>query len=505
MQGRRVALPPQSLPHSSSVLSRALRVVGDSFCDLRGGSRAIDWRIVAAFVIVNSIVAVNAFLHDPRVGYDRRSHFAYIEALSELRLVTLEDSEEYFSPPLPYLVPGLLVRAGVPLFDAARAGQWANLGLSIGVTILLLMGAAAIGESPALRVAALAFLGSLPVYYRTFAFVRGEPYLVFFTMWAVYLVARILSQDRWDYSDAAALGIALGLVLLSRQSGLSVVLAAALFLGWISLRSPAKRGRILGWLGLALSVMLIVAGWFYFHLWRQAGTVLAFNKERASDFSLRNQPLSFYFGIGGEDLFTHPIRPAFEGQFMPIFYSDAWGDYWGYFSVYGRDTRTETYLAGVELYNRVARGNDPTWLETNLGSMSEFLGRVNRIALYPTFLGLASAIYGSLLALGVVGSPHRSRTIRGFASFLLLTLMLTALGYLLALILYPSPLRGDTIKATYLLHLAPYLALLFGLLAVWLEQRSRSILTGTLLLLCLVDLHNLPVMITHYPLAGLGG
>ena len=460
---------------------------------------------MAAIVIVNSIVAINSGFHDPRVGYDRRSHFAYIEALSELRLVTLEDSEEYFSPPLPYLLPGLLVRAGVPLFDAARAGQWANLALSLGVTMLLLMTGAAISDSPVVRLAALALLGSFPVYYRTFAFVRGEPYLVFFTMLTVYLIARAQSQGRWDPSGAAALGIALGLVLLSRQSGLSVVLAAALFIGWRWLRSPGMRGRILGWLGLALCLSFIVAGWFYFHLWKQTGTALAFNRDRASGFSLGNQPLSFYLGVGGGRLFTHPVRPSFEGQFIPIFYSDVWGDYWGYFSVYGKDLRTQTYLSGLELYNNSAVGIEDGWLATNFDTMPGFLGRVNRVALYPTFLGLAGAGYGLLLALGRARGTAGSRASPGIVGFLLLALGLTALGYVFVLILYPSPLRGDTIKATYVLHVAPCLALLFGLLAARLEQKNPRLVSWMLALLCLVDVHNLPAMITHYPLMGLNG
>ena len=89
--------------------------------------------------------------------------------------------------------------------------------------------------------------------------------------------------------------------------------------------------------------------------------------------------------------------------------------------------------------------------------------------------------------------------------FLLSALMLTALGYVFALILHPSPLRGDTIKATYILHVAPCLALLFGLLAARVEQKHRTLFSSMLVLLCLVDLHNLPAMITHYPLLGLGG
>jgi 4-amino-4-deoxy-L-arabinose transferase-like glycosyltransferase len=393
----------------------------------------------------------------------------------------------------------------LPLFNAARGGQWVNLGLSIGVTLFLLMAGAAVSESPALRLAALALLGSLPVYYRTFAFVRGEPYLAFFATVTVYLVARIYRQPTWNMSQAAALGLCLGLVLLSRQSGISLVLAVALFLVWLWVRSPDRRARILSWLGLALSVALVVAGWFYFHLWWQAGTVLAFNKEQAPSFSLGNQPLGFYFGIGGGELFTHPFRPSFNGQFVPIFYSDVWGDYWGYFSVYGRDVQTRTHLAGVDLYNRTARGDIPAWLETNLTTMPAFLGRVNKVALYPTLLGLAGMGYGFLLSLGLAGRTSASRTTRGLAAFLLVVLLLTAIGYVYAVILYPSPLRGDTIKATYLVHVAPCVALLFGLLAARVERRHRRVFAWGLILLCLVDLHNLPVMITHFPLTALGG
>lgn len=79
---------------------------------------------------------------------------------------------------------------------------------------------------------------------------------------------------------------------------------------------------------------LLVAGWFYVHLWSQAGTVLAFNKEAAPGFSLRNHPLNSCFGIGGGDLFTHPLRLSFEGQTVPISHSDLWGNDWGTSSAY---------------------------------------------------------------------------------------------------------------------------------------------------------------------------
>jgi hypothetical protein len=120
-------------------------------------------------------------------------------------------------------------------------------------------------------------------------------------------------------------------------------------------------------------------------------------------------------------------------------------------------------------------------------------------------LALAGISYGFLLSVGLAGRPSACCTTRGLTAFLLVVLLLTAIDYVYVVILYPSPRRGDTIKATYLVHVAPCVALLFGLLAARVERRHRRVFAWALILLCLVDLHNLPVMITHFPLTGLGG
>ena len=55
-------------------------------------------------------------------------------------------------------------------------------------------------------------------------------------------------------------------------------------------------------------------------------------------FSLNNQNLSFYIPNLSqlEFLFTKPIRPNLNNQFISILYSDLWGDYWGYFTFTSR-------------------------------------------------------------------------------------------------------------------------------------------------------------------------
>jgi hypothetical protein len=99
----------------------------------------IDVRPVAVFLVINGLVFVNACLHDPTIGYDNRSFFNYIETLSNLRLVTSHDSREFFSPPLPFALPALLMAtSGMDIVPAVKVGQFLNVGLSLGLTWYLL-------------------------------------------------------------------------------------------------------------------------------------------------------------------------------------------------------------------------------------------------------------------------------------------------------------------------------------------------------------------------------
>lgn len=66
--------------------------------------------------------------------------------------------------------------------------------------------------------------------------------------------------------------------------------------------------------------------------------------------------------------------------------------------------------------------------------------------------------------------------------------------------MYPNPGKGDTIKATYVLSIFPFIAVCVGLFFERIEQRSRFITNFLLGAVLLVAIHNLPAMVTHYPL-----
>ena len=179
-------------------------------------------------------------------------------------------------------------------------------------------------------------------------------------------------------------------------------------------------------------------------------------------------PLSFSVGV--ENLFTTPVRDALPDQVISIFYSDTWGDYWGYF------------LTGRS--------------EQSLG-MRRYLGRVNLLSLLPTAVFLAG------FGLGVYAlfrSSFRMRETDGGAAFGLLSLLVawSLIGYSYFLATMPNTGHGVGVKAAYMLQIFPFAAILAAGALELAEQKSRRVYRCALALLVCVALHNVPAMITHY-------
>ena len=89
---------------------------------------------------------------------------------------------------------------------------------------------------------------------------------------------------------------------------------------------------------------------------------------------------------------------------------------------------------------------------------------------------------------------------RVICAFLLLTIITTMAGYFWFLIMYPNPGKGDTIKATYVLQIYPFIAILAGILLEYVKTRSQLFYRLGLCGLCLTFVHNFMAMLTHYRL-----
>ena len=457
--------------------------------------------LVVIFLVINGLVLLNACLHDPGIGYDAHRHHQYIQALSKFRPVTPGDSDEFFSPPLPYIVPAVLLAIpGIDLFWALKLGQLFNVVLSVGLTFYLLKTCRLISEQPVLRLGTLVSLGILPVYYKTFAFVRGEPYVAFFAVVILYYMGAFLLKKHFTLVDASILGTAMGLCALSRQWGILLFPAVFLSMGLQWLRSPEQRHTILRTFLICLVLIALLSGWFYLMLNLKYGSMTAFNNEPETSFSFKNQPLEFYTGFSRKLLFTSPIRPNFPNQFFPIFYSELWGDYWGYFSVYGLDINTQTFLDGKKIAELYSNDTAPGQVKSNYRTIGAYLGRVNLIGLFPSTLAIAALMFALFRILKRNYHTAFITCRKEILTFVLLAIATTIGGYFWFLIMYPNLEKGTTIKATYVLHIFPYIALLIGDLIEHIKRMQHVLSRLILILFCLISVHNVRVMVTNYSL-----
>lgn len=489
----------------------------------RAAGGQVNRALVALFLLINAIVALNAIIHHPMIGYDGVGHLRYVGALAEGRIPTHEDTKEFFTPPLPFVVPALayaIIRepctaAGVGsewdissippcLVVAGKVGQAQNVVVSLVLTFTLLkLSELLVPGSAIFKSSALALVGSLPVYYKTFAFVRSEPLLVALVLIALYQVlAMLMGAKRCTLLNTVILGVVLGFVVLSRQWGFFLLPGVALVPLLLALKEGRRALPLAGAVAASFVIAALVGGWFYVLNQVRYGTVAAFNRQADEHFSFANQPPEFYVGTGGEALFREPIRPAFPNQLFPTFYSDTWGDYWCYFSVTGCGSR---------------RGFDESI--SNLEQMKGYLGRVNLVSLAPTALLGAGFLVGMVLVIKSFlpltrffqrGSSapaaqeaaqkthqHNHHTTIAFAA-LQVVVVVSLLGYGWFLISFPSLGKGDTIKASYMLQVFPLLALLASVLVERLHRLHRAFSAAVLLLLGAVFLHTLPAMVSRY-------
>lgn len=456
----------------------------------------VDFLLLAIFVLVNGLVLINSILHNPEMGYDADDHLAYMQVLP-YRLPYEDDTREFFSPPLPYFLPSLVDKACIALnhgkseaylFETCRkaggkAGQLINFGLSVGLTLLLLQVCELLRPgSRTFKLTALSLVGVMTVYYKTFSQLRGEPYVAFFTFWTLYLVAKILRERQGiAWQRGLLLGLSLGLLALSRQWGFMVFPAVGGLALLVWLRERGQGWPLLRAVLVSFVAAAMVCGWWYLNLLTDYDTLFAFNQD-SPGFHFSNQPYGFYrhTELDDMDLFKTPTRRSFDNELIPIFYSEMWGDYWGYF-IFIRD---KSYLGVLGLANQE--------------QVNPYLGRVNAVSVYPSLILMAGLGIGlfSLFKLWWAQGADRERAL--YDTFLLMIVGSTYLIYMFFLISFPDLAQGATIKATYVLHGLLVLPIL-GAEAIERLKLFRPLAYHlAMVLLGLVFLHNLPALITRY-------
>ncbi|MFN7956595.1 MAG: hypothetical protein U0610_33130 [bacterium] len=470
----------------------------------REGTR-LDPRLVGLWVLINAIVLVNALRHAPAINYDGSAHINYLVTLGQQgRLPTPWDTTEFFSPPLPYVVPALAIRVGAEIATALKLAQLFQWLLSMVLTHGVLRLCGRVSSQPVVKLGALGLIALCPVYYKSFAFIRGEPYAACFVVLFLDSTLALLLAERVRLARVATLAALGGAVLLSRQWGAAALGAAACLIGVRSVQRPrrAREWLVAGLLALTLAAQL--GGWFYVFLHLRFGSALAFNRGHARELSIANQPASFYGDLALATVFRDPIRPGFPNRLWPLLYTEVWGDYWGYWIVWGRDVAEQRWVSGPELEARTVVPPVPAVLETNRFRVGRYLGRVNAISLAPTVLALVAlgAAFARALRFAVARASERTGDDEAARFTLTATIGGTLVGYAWFLLMYPNPDKGDTIKATYLLQIFPLWAVLGGDWLARLHARAPRAARWIAVLLAAVFLHNLPALVTRYAGAG---
>jgi hypothetical protein len=446
----------------------------------------VHWLPLLLALVINVLVLINTIVQHPKIGYDVTEYITYMQVLPT-RLPTPVDTTEFFSAPLPFFLPSLIDKV-------CLAAQWPNcrsvdgkfaqvinLFLSIGISVVLWKLAERMRPgNQFLKISMLAVLGILTVYYRTFSQARAEPYVAFFLILAIYLLLKILQTlPGLKWKDGLGLGVTLGLLAISRQWGMLIFPALGglfLLVLWQDRRFAWRLFKTLAVSGL---VSFMIAGWFYLYLFSTYGSFTAFNLN-SPGFHFSNQPRTFYTttGIKGLQIFKDPVRPTFDETLFPIFYSDTWGDYWGFFTYIEKDN---------PFVNATANG--PEW--------GPYLGRVNLVSIFPSLVLLAGLLWGSLRLLkAIITKGIDPET--NLLAFVFMAILCSGLGYMWFLISYPHPPTGNTNKATYMIQVFMLLPVLS---AAFLEKvRSwKPALYWTILIgIGLVFIHNLPAMISRF-------
>jgi 4-amino-4-deoxy-L-arabinose transferase-like glycosyltransferase len=222
---------------------------------------------IAAALLALLAVAIrvqNAFRYPPDWGYDAAFNWRYIYRMAhDWALPNPAAGWSTADPPLFFTLAAVLMDAShfelvlVPLFNTA-------VGLAV-VALAVLLVRSADPDRPRRALLAGGLLLFLPAHIYMSAMVNEEMLAACFTSLAVFALAqrgRDAATARGELSRAAATGVASGLAILSKLTG---VIAAATAVGTYAL-DGWRRGQLRRAGGAAAVVLLlaaVVGGWYF--------------------------------------------------------------------------------------------------------------------------------------------------------------------------------------------------------------------------------------------------
>ena len=442
----------------------------------------LDFSVVIFIAISFStffILIYNILHFNPILGYDAEAHFRYVDYIArylprEIKLPSQSETREFFNPPLGYFFPSIaqvfcrnLINSNNLLNDCRPIyGKATQIFQSIMYLITILINLYTLKlfnkSKSFFNVSYLILVSLLAVNYRTISMVRGEPYILLFLSLFLLIIYKAENNDYFlRFKFVFLSGMIIGCIALSRQWGFLLFIPLIILLFF----KKSKRQYLIFW-SLSSIIGFLLSGWFYAGLYRKYGSFTAFNME-SKVFSFTNQELSFYFPSLDQliYLFSKPIRPYLDNQFLSILYSDLWGDYWGYF------TFTSRFLD-------IGRGQL---------SIGDYLARVNLISIITSIIIIIFCYF----------SYKKYKSIF-LVKYINLALITSFVGYLLFTIAYPNS-TGDTIKSTYIIQAFHLMVFLASIYFNDLKKTNKKVFNLTLIIFVVIYFHNFQTYLSHFP------
>lgn len=421
-------------------------------------SRRNTGRVVAYCVIAAAaVIAVrNATVYPAIAGYDAQEAIDYAEGLvRDGRLP--EATGSYYTPPGFFAVGGVGIELGerLELDHPERVGQVVNALAAVGTMLLLLALVRLLWPGrEVLHIAAIVFFAVCPVVMKSAAMFHPEPLSMLLSTAAVVLAARILVRSDYRLRVALALGVTLGLAQLVRAWTLWTVGVVVLVLVVAAVTRSRDRGSLLRVVAAVAVVAILVPSPWYAHQLSRYDSAL-FGQPHPEEPVWSRRPLGFFVGSGLPEVMTEPYRPSFSRQFLPIAYTETWGDYFG-------------------VWRWIPGGDPPS------DSVRRQLQRMAILGLPFTLVAVAGWL--ALLALAL-RRPGRFAE-RQLVALLPLAALAGAVYFGTA---YPTP-DGDTVKGSFMLTAVPAWAACFGFAfdgLVWRFRRLSPVLLTVFAVLAL--------------------
>ena len=423
------------------------------------------------------ILIFNIANYDQKKAYDYDLIYWYVQGLP-YQIPTPEQNPAYYHPPLPYLLPSIVDSVCDSYFQNDD-GEVCDLlwhKISVSFQAFLFLGSLffyfkifkfLLRESTQNYkynfIFILFFL--LPTLnYKTFIMVRAEPYLVFLTSYLIYIIFKAIVGGNTNFIFFSKIGISVGLMLLTKQSSLAVIIGLFPSIYYIFKTNEIETRKYILLTFYSVIVSFLVGGWFYLYQYSNYGSVVSFPRESAG-FEFSNHEKGYYTNFDLQEVYKNPIKYHNEPRLLQILYTDTWGDYWGYFSF----DRSES---------------------ENLQHMKTVIKKLSRVMIYslvPSIIFIAGFLY--FLFRTILDIFRRKKDILILLS--LLVAIFTFFSFIYFITVYPYftdgsyNINADTIKSIYIAPVINLLSLFGSLLIVKLDK-NNSFFSNLIITYCFV-------------------